>query len=181
MKKRFLFLTVAATALFTLSSCEKLKDSLFEAFEIPYSFEVDIPVVTNTTTELTLAETAVRFNLDSVIRANTANVFGADVVGNVQMKELAFEVIEGNATSNLTNFSYVKMEVSSGSSTPVVIGPFNIPSTATSSVSFPVTNSFNVKSLFSGATSNFKITGKAQKETTQVMKVRINTKLAFDR
>mgnify|MGYP003578649896 FL=1 len=181
MKKVFLFLTLAATTVFGLTSCEKLKDSLFEAFEIPYSFEVTIPVVTNTTTELTLGQTAVRFNLDSVIRANTANVFGAEVVGNIQMKELAFEVIDGNASSNLTNFSYVKMEVSSGNSTPVVIGPYNIPSTATSSVSFPVTNSFNIKSMFSGSTVNFKITGKAQKETTQAMKVRINTRLAFDR
>ncbi len=181
MKKVFLLMAVAVTAVLTLASCEKLKDAIFEAFETPYSFEVSVPVVTNTTSETTFGESNVRFNLDSIIRANTGNVFGADIIGNVQIKEVAFEVIEGNATSNLTNFAYVKMEVAANGTTPVVMGPYSIPPTATSSASFPVSNSFNIKSLFSGSTVNFKITGKARTATTQTMKVRVNTLIAFDR
>lgn len=181
MKKVFLLTAVAAFSGLIFTSCEKLKDAIFQAFQIPYGFEVTVPIVTNTNTELTLAQTDVRFNLDSVIRANTGNVFGAEVVGNMQIKELAFEVIEGNASSNLTNFAYVKMEVSAPDNAPVVIGPYNIPPTATSSVSFPVTSSFNIKNLFSGATVNFKIIGKARTPTTQAIKVHVNTIIAFDR
>ena len=181
MKKVFLLLTVAATAAFTLSSCEKLKDAIFQSFETPYGFDVTIPVVTNTSSEISFGEANVRFNLDSIIRANTGNVFGADVVGNVQVKEVAFEVKEGNATSNLANFEYVKLNVAASNASPIIMGPYNIPASASSSISFPVTSSFNVKSLFSGASVNFKVTGKARTATTQPMKVRVNMLLGFDK
>lgn len=181
MKKFLLLCSVAASAAFGFSSCEKLEDAIFESFQAPISFEVSIPVVTNTTSEVALGETAVRFNLDSMIRVQTGNVFGADVVGNMQIKEIGMEVIEGNATSNLANFAYVKMSVAASGTTPVEMGPFSIPTTATGSVSFPVNNSFNIKSLFSGSTVNFKVIGKARTATTQTMKVRVNTMIAFDR
>ena len=181
MKKFFVFFLMAVATTTFFASCEKLKDAVFEAFEAPYSFDVNIPIVTNTSSEITLAETNVRFNLDSIIRANTGNVFGANIIGDVRIKEVGFEVLEGNANTNLTNFAYVKMEVGASGGTPTVMGPFNIPSTATSSVSFPVGNSFNIKSLFSGTTVNFKISGKATKATTQIMKVRVNTLMAFDK
>ncbi|MGV3656627.1 MAG: hypothetical protein ACO1NX_01685 [Chitinophagaceae bacterium] len=179
MKKVFLFMAVAATAVLTFSSCEKLKDAIFESFETPYGFEVNVPVVANASSEVVLSETAVRFNLDSIIRANTGNVFGADIVGNVQVRQVSFEVVEGNGSLN--NFEYVKMDVSASNGTPITMGPYTIPTTATSSASFAAGSSFNVKSLFSGASVNFKITGKARTAPTQAMKVRVNLLLGFDK
>lgn len=181
MKKLFLYLNLAAIATVGFASCEKLEDVLFESFQAPISFDVNIPVVTNTTSEIALGETSIRFNLDSMIRVQTGNVFGTDVVGNMQIKEIGLEVIEGNATSNLSNFAYVKMLIAANGSAPVEMGPFNIPATATGSASFPVNNPFNIKSLFSGSVVHFKVVGKARTATTQTMKVRVNTMVAFDR
>jgi hypothetical protein len=181
MKKLLLLLGVAASTTFGLSSCEKLEEVLFESFQAPISFDVTIPVVTNTSSEIQLGESAVRFNLDSMIRVHTGNVFGAEVVGNMQVKEIGLEVVEGNATSNLSNFTYVKMAVGASGSTPVEMGPFTIPATANSSLSIPVNNSFNVKSMFSGSTVNFKVIGRARNATTQTMKLRVGLLVAFDR
>ena len=172
---------MSAVTLFSLSSCQKLKDALFEPFESPITFDVTIPVVTNTSTEIALGETSVRFNLDSVIRANTGNVFGADIVGNMQIKEIGIEIVDGNATSNLSNFSYVKLAITAGNTAPAVLGPFNIPPSATASAAFQVNSSVNVKNMFSGATTNFQIIGRARTPTTMPMKARVSTIIGFEK
>ena len=181
MKKVFLFLAVAATAAFGLTSCEKIEDALFKPFQSPLSFDVTIPVIAETNVEKQMGETVVRYNLDSVIRANTGNVFGADIVGAMYVKDIAIQLQNSDAGNNLSNFDYVKLSVASGNGTPVIMGPFNIPATTTTSVSFPVTTSINILPFFSGSNVSFKLSGKANKATTKTLTARISATISFEK
>ena len=81
MKKVISMLAVAATATFGLTSCEKIENALFKPFDSPLNFEVTIPVISNTTAESEMGQTVVNYDLEKVIRDNTGNAFGADIIG----------------------------------------------------------------------------------------------------
>lgn len=179
MKKRFGIFAAAAIAI-SISACEKIENALFKPFESPLNFEVTIPVITSTAAEQNMGQTQVRYNLDSIIRKNTENVFGADVVGAMYINQIGIQLLDNNANNNLSNFDYVKLSVSSGG-TPAVLGPYNIPSGSTSSAAFTVSNSPNIKPFFSGSTVTFAMDGKANKATSQPLRARISATIRFEK
>jgi hypothetical protein len=180
MKKVFLMLAVAATATLGLTSCEKIEDALFKPFDSPLSFEVTIPVVSNTTDETEMGQTVVNYDLEKVIRDNTGNAFGADIIGAMYIKDVAIQLLESDANNDLSNFDYVKLSVAAGSA-PAVMGPFNIPASATTSASFAVTPRVNILPFFSGSNVTFKMTGKANTATTRTLRARVSATITFEK
>jgi len=175
-----LFAVVASVTL-GLSSCEKLEDALFKPFQSPLSFDVTIPVISETNVEKQMGETVVRYNLDSVIRANTANVFGADIVGAMYIKEIGIQLQNSDAANDLGNFDYVKLSVASGGGTPMVMGPFNIPATTTNAITLPAPPSINILPFFSGSNVTFKLSGKANTATTKALTARVSATISFEK
>lgn len=180
MKKVLFMLTVAATTAFGFASCEKIENALFKPFESPLNFEITIPVITNTSAEVGMGQTNVRYNLDSVIRKNTGDVFGADIVGAMYINQVGIQLLDSDGANNLGNFDYVKLSVSSGG-TPAVMGPFNITAGSTTNAAFPITNSVNIKPFFSGNNVSFSMTGKANKATTKTLRARVSATIKFEK
>lgn len=179
MKKLSLLFAVAFASV-SIISCEKIEKALFKPFESPLSFEVTIPVISNTTSEVGMGQTNVRYNLDSVIRKNTGDVFGADMVGAMYINQVGIEFLDGDGANSLANFDYVKLSVSAGNP-PAVFGPFAIPAGTTFSKSFTVDNSPNIKPYFSGSTVTFSMSGKANKATVKELRARISATLKFEK
>lgn len=179
MKRLFVLSAIAIGALF-FSSCNKIESALFKPFESPLSFDVTIPVITNTTSEVNMGQTNVQYNLDSVIRKNTGNVFGADIVGAMYINAIGIQLLDNDAANSLSNFDYVKLSVTSGG-TPSVFGPFNVPVGSSSSASFTVANSANIKPYFSGSNVSFSMTGKANKATTKTLTAHISATIKFEK
>lgn len=179
MKKRILLSFVAFAALCT-TSCEKIENALFKPFESPLNFEVTIPVISNTSAEVNMGQTIVRYNLDSIIKKNTGDVFGADVVGSMYINQIGIQLLDNNASNHLGNFDYVKLSVSSGG-TPVILGPFNIPAGSSASAAFTVSSSPNIRPFFSGSNVTFVMNGKANKATTQPLRARISATIRFEK
>lgn len=180
MKKRIGIFAAASIAL-CMTACEKVEKALFKPFESPLNFEVTIPVISSTTAEQNMGQTQVRYNLDSVIKKNTENVFGADIVGAMYINQIGIQLLDNSAGNNLSNFDYVKLSVSTGGGTPAVLGPYNVPAGSTSNASFTVSNSPNIKPFFSGSTVTFTMNGKANKATTQALRARISATIRFEK
>jgi hypothetical protein len=128
-----------------------------------------------------MGQTNVQYNLDSVIRKNTGNVFGSDIVGNMYIKEIGLELLDNDGSNNLSKFDYVKLSVSSGGSTPVLFGPYNVPAGTYSSTIFSVSNSPNIKSFFNGAAVTFSMSGKANTATTKTLRAKVSATLRFEK
>lgn len=179
--KRFIVLSAVTLTALIFSSCDKIESALFKPFESPLSFEVTVPVITNTTSEVSMGQTNVQYNLDSVIRKNTGNVFGADIVGNMYIKEIGLELLDSDGSNNLSKFDYVKLSVSSGGSTPALFGPYNISAGSVTNTIFSVSNSPNIKPFFSGSAVTFNMTGKANTATTKTLRAKISATLRFEK
>jgi hypothetical protein len=82
MRKMYLFLTfLSIVCAFTFSSCEKIKEKVFESFTATGAdFKFTIPVITSTSTETAIGTTNLNFNLDSTIKAATGGIFGVDIL-----------------------------------------------------------------------------------------------------
>lgn len=178
--KKCILLSLVAFASLSISSCKKIQSALFKPFESPLNFEVTIPVITSTTAEVNMGETTVQYNLDSIIRKNTGDAFGADIVGAMYINEIGIQLLDNNEANNLGNFDYVKLSVSSGG-TPAILGPFSIPAGANENASFSVSNSPNIKPFFNGSNVKFVMNGKANETTTQTLRARISATIRFEK
>lgn len=179
--KKLALLTFVAFAAVTFVSCDKAAKLLFKPFESPLNFDVAIAPVSNTTQQQTLGSTSVSYNLDAEVKKNTDNNFGADIIGSMYLNQVAITLNNANSSNNLSNFESISLQVSTGSSTPVVLGPFAVPAGATNMATFTVANSPNIKPFFSGSNVNFSLLGKARTATTITLQSRVSATIKFDK
>lgn len=180
--RKFILAALSACALFGMSSCDKAEKLLFQPFESPLNFDITIPVVSSTTAESSMGSATLTYNLDSVILANTSNKLDASVVGSMYINEIAISITDPvDMDNNLSNFSYVKMNVSTNGSTPVVLGPFDVNAGAISQDSYTVNGSPDIRSFFNGSPVSFSLTGKAKKATTHEIHARVSATIKFDK
>jgi hypothetical protein len=178
MKKTIL--TLSLFGLFTagLTSCEKVKDKLFPAFDTQMAdVQVTIPITiqgAESTTNSTVA-----FNLDSTIKAYTANAFSISNLSSVKVKDIGVFLTDGNDLNNISNFENVTLKFSSNTnSTPAVIIDTPIPNVSVTDINLPVTNSPELKEYLKGNQLTYTVTGRARKTTTKVLHAVILVTLA---
>lgn len=175
MKKALLSFSVLGTL--ALASCDKVKDAIFPAFETSINdIKVTVPVTTNTTTEMSLGEVVVNFNVDSVIRKHTADQFSIDNAKSIQVVTTTIDVLNGTDENNISNFESVKLSVSSNTRpTPVAIASAII----TSAVEPLVINGngTDLKEYLKAGRMTYTLSGKAKKPTTQPLQLEVSLQL----
>ena len=174
MKKSILaFTAVGLLAVFT-SSCEKAKALIFPSFEAAAGEAVlNIPVISNTTTEATVGSTTMNFNLDSTIKANTAGEFSISHAESVIVKNIVLEVLNGDQESNISNFESVKVSLSSNSNTT----PATLVSTTLVDVNQPQVingNGTELKEYLKGSTLTYNVAGKLRRETKKNLQLQMS-------
>jgi hypothetical protein len=179
--KKIAIPALLAFSVLGFTSCDKAEKLLFQPFESPLNFDVAIDPVSNTTTLQSLGSTTVSYNLDEEVSSNTGGELDGSVVGAMYLNEVAITLSNSDAANDLSNFESVTLSVGSGSTTPVVFGPFAIPEGATSAASFTVANSPDIKPFFSGSNVNFVLSGKAKTATTKTLQSSISATLKFDK
>ena len=123
MRKTLLTLLVATMVIWIVSSCKKTVKAIFPGAEtdlpeLRYTLPpVNNPIIPlNTTFPLPRVEQP--FNLDSIVRANTGNNFGAGDISSVKIKQLTLKIIAGaDSANNLSNFNSANFNFSSNSKT----------------------------------------------------------------
>jgi hypothetical protein len=179
MKKTFLFMAVMAIVA-TLPSCDKAAALLFKPFESPLSFDVNIaPTAAGTTT--TLGTQTVAYNLNNEVSTATNGAFSGDFITQIYVNQIGITLSNTDATNNLSNFETVSLQVTSGTSTPVVLGPFTVPAGTTTTYTITATNSPNIRQYFSGANVTFALIGKTKTATTKTLAANVRATLKFDK
>lgn len=179
MKKTFLFLAVIGIAA-VLPSCEKAKDALFKPFESPLNADVQIsPSAVGNTANL--GSTVVNYDLNAEVSKATSGAFDGSIITKMYINQIAISLSNADAANNLSNFESVNVEISSGPGAPIVLGPYPVPATVTSSHTITVENSPNIRPFFNGSTVTFALLGKTKTATTKTLNARIGATIKFDR
>ena len=151
-------------------SCNKIKDAIFPSIDVNLpAFQIRvpaIPIVLNS--EASLGSFTMNFNLDSIIRANTAGAFGAGAVSTIKVKKMVISVSNGDAANNLANFESARFTFSSNTkTTPAELVSITLTDTFTTSYTAEPTSSPELKEYLTGTQLTYSLFGKARRTTSK--------------
>jgi hypothetical protein len=181
MRKTYLFLTLMSVVVtIAFSSCEKIKEKLFEAFTAKGAdVQFTIPVIA-TTNEVTIGTSSVNFNVDSTIKANTGGAFGVGILDQVNPEEVTLSLLNADQLNNLANFESFKVQVTtSNNSNPIVIASMSNPDTFGTTVNLTVDNTKQLLDLLKASSVRYDVIGKARRITTKQLNAQLVVKLKF--
>jgi hypothetical protein len=165
------------------SSCEKIKEKIFESFTAKGAdVQFTIPVVASTANETTIATTNVNFNVDSTIKASTGGVFSVDILKQVNPEEITLNLLNPgpDQANNLANFESLKVRISTQSgNNPIVIASMSNPDAFATSVNLTVDNSKQLLDLLKSSAVRYEVLGKARRATTKQLNAQLVVKLKF--
>jgi hypothetical protein len=169
--KRAIGVFVFAAIIITLStSCKKVITSLFPGINVRIP-DVQLtvpPVLIVPGSEMSLGTYTASYNLDSVIKASTNNVFNINDIASVKVKEVTVTLQNGDNLNNLSNFESARVVLSTdtnGSETNLV--SMNFPDAAATSMTVSPSDSPDLKQYLVGNTIHYTVYGKVRRPTTK--------------
>jgi hypothetical protein len=181
MRKTYLFLALmCAVSVFSFTSCEKIKEKLFESFTAKGAdFQFTIPVISSTT-EATVGNANVSLNVDSTIKAATSGLFDLDILKAVNAEEVTLNLLNADQSNNLANFESLKVKISAANgSNSVIIASLSNPDTYATSVKLNADASKQLIDFLKTAPVRYEIVGKARRATTKALNAQLVVKLKF--
>ena len=168
MKKSiFLPVLIITLSIFTLASCSKIKQAL--QYDIPLqsgSVTIIIPPtsVANGSVNGTGTNT---INIDSVIKASTANTLGVSNIISVKLTSVTLTLPHPDSANNFQNFeSCYASFFTNAVSTPYEVRIANNPNSFASAVYLPVDSSVELKSYLNGNQFTYSAGGQLRTSTT---------------
>jgi hypothetical protein len=181
MKKNLIAFSTIFIIFISFLSCKKVADAIFQGLDtnVP-DVQVTIPtIIAVSTTELPLGSDSYNFNLDSIVKAKTAGVFGANAVRFIKIKQISINITNADQLNNLANFESARMTIQSNSnSNPIDVFSQAFPDMYATSFTFAPTNSAELFTYLKGSTITYNIFGKNRRITTKPLNMVVSTILA---
>jgi hypothetical protein len=151
----------------TLSSCTKLGKNL--QFTLPMqtgNVNLTIPVTNASSGTLTFGPVANYYNVDSFIKASTANQLGVSNITSVKLTSCTITINNATSANNFANFSSCSASFSSNTDTsPYTLDISNNPNTFSGTINLPVDTSQNLSSYL-GDQFNYSVSGALRSSIT---------------
>ena len=155
-------------------TCNQIKEKLLP------SFNVNIPAIDLTIPplpivadeEIPVGALKTHINMDSTIKANTANTFGADAVHFVKVKKLVIRVLNADKNNNLSNFESARMRIySDTASTDIAV--IHFPTKYTDSLTVIPPSSPDISNYLRGSNLAYNLFWKNRKITKKFLKLNV--------
>ncbi|WP_018612633.1 hypothetical protein [Segetibacter koreensis] len=163
-----------------LSGCKKIIRNLFEGIDadVP-KFSVTLPAIPYAPpNEVSLGSLSQKFNLDSAVRANTNNVYGANDVSSVKVKEIVFSLANPDDQNNISNFESARFTFSSNTKTDTVtIASVKFPDTYSATYTYVPDNNPELKPYLNGSVLTYNAFGKIRRVTTKPVTMNLQVTL----
>ena len=170
MKKITITFLSAIILLVALSSCKKLVSAIFQGLDVNVpEVQVTIPtVIAVTPNEIALGSFSFHFNLDSIIKANTAGVFGVNTVSSIKVKQINISITNADQLNNLANFESARITLQSNiDSNPAELFSVSFPDSYASLFTATPANSPDLLPYLKGSDVTYNIYGKMRRITTK--------------
>ncbi len=146
-------LAIACLGLFTLNSCTKLAKNLQYDLDMQTAtVDLVIPPYPDTTVLVSGSE-VVTYNIDSFIKANTANVLGVKNITSAKLSSCKLEIVPALTTpaNNFQNFKTVSASFfTDGNKTPYTLTVPNNPNLYATTLNLPVDTKSDLVGYLSG-------------------------------
>jgi hypothetical protein len=180
MRKIFIPVIVFLAFLTGFTACSKIAAAVFGGtdVEVPAA-EFTIPILLAVApNELSFGSYSQHINLDSAVKANTAGVFGINVVNSIKVKQVNMVLANPDALNNLSNFETVRVTLSSDTqNSPVELFAAVFPDTNSSTYLIAPTNSPELLSYLRGSLITYHIYGKNRRITSKPLTLQVTVTL----
>lgn len=188
MKKILFIPTALLIAAALLGGCDKLKKEIKKAtFQGQVSTVIDymamIPEIPVDSAEGTIEDIVIPFNMDSVVKATTNNIFTLSDIGAINFESLTVSIENPDSTVNFANFEYLRLVMKTNNvQTPVVCAYDPIPDAYSDLLYFPLDKSLDLHPYAEGKILTMSASSKTRRKTTRnlycrmIMKVKMNPK-----
>lgn len=169
MKKWFMILAGAGIVLL-FPDCKKVAAVVFGGTDVNTPTISDtIPLIPYALpAELRLGQYSFPFNLDSNVRANTAGVFGAASVNSIKLKQLVFQISNGDTANNIGNLETARIELTSNADpTPAEILNTTLPDSVAYKFTYSPSSTPELLPYAKGTQITYTIYGKVRRVTTK--------------
>lgn len=183
MKKLFISLFIACVLLLQISSCKKIIAAVFGGTDVNVpQVQVTVPtVIAVTSNEISLGSFSFYFNLDSVVKANTAGVFGANAVNSIKIKQISINITNADQLNNLANFKNARITLQSNTNNnPAEIFSSTFADTYASTYTYTPTNSPELISYLKGTNISYNVYGTIRRITNKPLTMVIAITLKAD-
>lgn len=186
MKKVWYFLLGLIIATSAIFGCKKVIKKIFTGLD------ADVPEIVVTvpfvpvppgfpvpTDEIAFPAYTQHFNLDSSIRAKTNNVFTADDVTSIKVKQIYFQISNADQQNNFSNFKSARITFSSNTnSTEAAILALDFPDEYADVQTYtaPATTP-ELAPYLRGSELTYKVYGKLRRYTTKELKMAVQITL----
>lgn len=170
MKKVLLGFSIFLLVISGFTSCKKIIDKLFTGIDVKVPDVVlAVPVVPIVLpVEMSLGTVTMKFNLDSLIRANTAGIFNVNDINSVKVKQYTITLPDGDQNNNLSNFQSARVSLSSNSNNEKIdVATVDLPDVASNTITFTPANTPELISYLKGSELYFTVYGRARKTTSK--------------
>lgn len=180
MKTRIFTVAFALTLglLMFTTSCDKLKDKLFQAFTTN-GVEQDfvIPIINTTTGQVDFGTIRDQFNIDSIIKAESGGAFSLNDIKKVTITEAKLILLNADADNNFQNFEegWLNFNTNTNPTTVEIATGLN-PDVYSEQWLLPPLTGVNLKDYLNGSELNYFVAGKARKVTTKALNCKLKVK-----
>jgi hypothetical protein len=120
MKKALLstFSVLGIAATLGFQSCDKIKEAI-PSQDVSFdgaSADIIIPPVSDTTAQGSIAETSFKYNLDSLIKAQTSGALGFSNIQSIKVNSISITLNDADQANNFANFSYAGLSFNTDAS-----------------------------------------------------------------
>ncbi len=180
MKKLLIPVAAIVLAVAGLSACKKIVSTIFKGTDITIPpTTVTVPAVLIVSpVEQSLGSFTQEINIDSIIRANTAGLFGVNAVSTIKIKQVTVNVLNADASNNLSSFETVRVNLSSNSnSNRVELFNVTIPEQATNTYSFTPSSTPELLPYLKGTTLSYAVSGNNRRTTSKPLHMEVRVVL----
>lgn len=167
---------VAGIGLSTMQSCDKIANLVqYDLAMQTASAEVVLPPSSDTVGSASGSET-VYYNIDSFIRANTANVLGLSNITSAKITSCKITILDPTPTKNFANFRSASGSVYSNSNTTPYSISANHDDVYGDVFELPVDTTTNLKSYLTGTNFTYTVGGSLRRATTDSVHCKVEFK-----
>lgn len=180
MKIKYISFLVIILFLVGFSSCKKIVGAIFQGTDVDApAVNITIPaVIALSPDEVTLGTYTQSINLDSMVRAKTGGVFGANVVSSVKVKDVTITLANADQFNNISNFKTARVTLQSNTNnTPVQLFSVLLDDTYASTYTFTADNSPELISYLKGSTISYTLYGSIRRITNKPLQMQVNVTL----
>jgi hypothetical protein len=178
MRKNLITISALFIIVIIFSGCKKIAAKIFGGFDTSVDYQISVPIIPVVSPfQLPVGQYLYKFNLDSVVKSQTAGIYNANDVTSIKAKKFDITITDADQLNNISNFQSVRVTIHSNTNnTPAEL--FSVTFTDTYAAAFSTPgNDTELLSYLKGSDIIYTMYAKNRRITTKPLTILLSVSI----